>query len=298
MRVVTPPRFAPSEIRTPLLQVKTALLVANNLIITTVPSRELPRSIELVTRYNRQKRCVRTNPEISNLPSQRQHVNSRSNWHYPVYTLVVMISTGCICPGWPTRGEISRDVMARTGHELGPQKSSPNTVIPHWVDWEDGLSEEEAIAIGLWNNPAYQELLADLQVTQADIAQAAQLQNPQMTTMIPLGPKQWEFALQVPLDVLWLRPIRVAAAQLESQRVAERLVQDGLNVVRDIRVAYVDWQLAEQRAVLLKEGAALREEIATIAAGRLAAGEAAELDVSATRLDAMFGAADAVPRRA
>ena len=67
-------------------------------------------------------------------------------------------------------------------------------MIAEWVDWDDGLSEEEAIAIGLWNNPAYQELLADLQITRADIIQAAQLQNPQVTTMFPLGPKQWEFA--------------------------------------------------------------------------------------------------------
>jgi cobalt-zinc-cadmium efflux system outer membrane protein len=131
-----------------------------------------------------------------------------------------------------------------------------------WIDWKDGLSEEEATAVGLWNNPAYQELLADLQITQADIIQAAQLQNPQVITMLPIGVKQWEFALMVPLDVLWLRPIRVSAAELESHRVAERLVQDGLDVVRDVRVAYIDWQLAVQKAQLADQGAKLRSEIA------------------------------------
>ena len=154
-------------------------------------------------------------------------------------------------------------------------------------------SEEEAIAVGLWNNPAYQELLADLQITQADIIQAAQLQNPQVNTMFPVGPKQWEFALMVPLDVLWLRPIRVSAAKLESHRVAERLTQDGLNVVRDIRVAYIDWQLALQRAQLAGQGAKLRGEVARIAEARLAAGDVAELDVAAIRLDALVGTGEA-----
>ena len=63
-------------------------------------------------------------------------------------------------------------------------------MIDESVDWDDGLSEEEAVAVGLWNNPAYQELLADLQITQADIIQAAQLQNPQINSMLPVGPKQ------------------------------------------------------------------------------------------------------------
>jgi len=111
--------------------------------------------------------------------------------------------------------------------------------------------------------------------------------------MFPLGPKQWEFTLAVPLDVLWLRPIRVSAAELESNRVAERLVQDGLNIVRDIRVAYIDWQLAIERARLAEQGAWLRGDVARIAEARLDAGDVAELDVSAIRLDALVGTSEA-----
>ena len=207
--------------------------------------------------------------------------------------LCLAFAAGCICPTHHSRRHVSRDVLDRTGHDLGPTKSVCDFVIPELVDWDDGLSEEEAIALGLWNNPAYQELLADLRITRADIIQAAQLRNPQVTTMFPLGPKQWEFALMVPLDVLWLRPIRVSAAELESHRVAERLVQDGLDVVRDTRIAYIDWQLAVQRAQLAEQGANLRREIARIAEARLAAGDVGELDVSAIRLDALVGKGEA-----
>jgi cobalt-zinc-cadmium efflux system outer membrane protein len=206
---------------------------------------------------------------------------------------VCMMSVGCASPSFYGKRSVTENVATRTGHELACAKRADQIEIPGSVVWEDGLSEEEAVAVGLWNNPDYQELLADLEITRADVIQAAQLENPQITTMFPLSVKQWEFALNVPLDVLWLRPIRVAAAQLESGRVAKRLAQDGLNVVRDIRVAYIDWQLALQHAELAAQGLALRKDIARVAESRLAAGAVAELDVSAIRLEALFGEGEA-----
>lgn len=202
-------------------------------------------------------------------------------------------TTGCVVPMQHGRSHVSGEVYERTGYDLGPAKSACALIIDQSVDWSDGLSEDEAITIGLWNNPAYQELLADLEIAEADIIQAAQLQNPHVITMLPIGVKQWEFALMVPLDVLWLREIRVSAAELESHRVAQRLVQDGLNVVRDVRFAYIDWQLAVQNLQLAEQGAALRSETARIAEARLAAGDVAEADVSAVRLDALVGIAEA-----
>lgn len=204
----------------------------------------------------------------------------------------LLLAVGCAAPAPHLRCRVSGDVLDRTGYDLGPGSSVREQVFDDWVVWEDGLTEEEAVVVGLWNNPAYQELLADLDISQADIIQAAQLQNPQVITMLPIGVKQWEFALMVPLDLIWARPVRISAAELEANRVAERLAQDGLNVVRDIRVAYIDWQLAVQRAELAERGAALRNEVARVAEARLAAGDVAELDVAAIRLDALVGSGD------
>ena len=89
----------------------------------------------------------------------------------------------------------------------------------------------------------------------------------------------------VPLDVLMLRPRRVAAAQLESQRVADRLVQDGLNLVRDVRVAYTDLAQREQNLAITQEIMSLRREISRVAEARLNAGDVSELDVASTRLE-------------
>jgi len=131
-------------------------------------------------------------------------------------------------------------------------------------------------------------LLADLHISRADLIQAHQIANPQVSTLFPVGPKQWELTLLVPLDVLMLRPHRVAAAQLESHRVAQRLVQDGLNVIRDVRTAYADVVQAEQELALAQQGTELRDEMARIAKARLDAGAVSELGVSSIHLDAMF----------
>lgn len=206
--------------------------------------------------------------------------------------LCLLLVAGCAAPTPHLRCQVSGDIYTRTGYDLGPGSAVCEQVFDDWVIWEDGLTEEEAVVVGLWNNPAYQELLADLDISLADIVQAAQLQNPQVMTMLPIGVKQWEFALMVPLDLIWARPVRISAAELEASRVAERLAQDGLNVVRDIRVAYIDWQLAVQRAQLAEQGAKLRNEIARVAEARLAAGDVAELDIAAIRLDALVGSGD------
>jgi len=220
-------------------------------------------------------------------------MSARSCFCALAYVACLASASGCVCAGHYGRGHVGGEVAARTGHSLGPRKPAGNVAIPDLVSWENGLSEEEAVAVGLWNHPGYQELLADLEITRADVIQAAELRNPQLSTLFPLGPKEWEFALSVPLDVLWLRPLRVASAQLESARVAERLAQDGLDVVREVRLAYVDWQLAGQQSELAEQSSRLRAEIARIAEAKLKAGDVAELDVSAIRLDALFARGEA-----
>jgi len=177
----------------------------------------------------------------------------------------------------------------RIEQDLGPGSCPFEIALPELANFEDGLSEDEAAAIGLWNNPGFQELLADLYITRADLIQAHQLTNPQLTTMIPTGVKQWELALLVPVDVLVLRPRRVSAAQLESQRVAERLVQDGLNVVRDVRLAYVDLHLAEAQARWSQEVLERLSELARIAETRVNRGAASELEIAPIRLEARAG---------
>src|SRR5262245_21113423 len=105
------------------------------------------------------------------------------------------------------RSLVSAGLEERTGRGLGPGTGG----VPADVTLDDGLTEREAVAVALWNNPAFQEALADLQIQRAELVQAGLLSNPVLSVLFPLGPKQLEFAAKMPLEALWLRPGRVAA---------------------------------------------------------------------------------------
>ena len=197
--------------------------------------------------------------------------------------------SGCAGPAsYFGRGCVSESLDKRTGHRL-PEASCPGeTTLPEFIDFSDGLTEQEAVTLALWNSPSYQELLADLGLAGATVIEASQLTNPEFGMMFPVGVKQLEFTLAVPLESLWLRPKRVAAAELESQRVGNRLVQDGLDLVRDVRLAHADLALAQDRLRLADEAAELRGQIADLAEAQLAAGTTAELDVMTSQVDELI----------
>jgi cobalt-zinc-cadmium efflux system outer membrane protein len=155
------------------------------------------------------------------------------------------------------------------------------------------LTEDEAVALSLSNNAGFQELLVELDLARADLIVAGQLTNPEIWTVFPVGAKQFEFALNVPLEALWLRPHRISAAQWQARRIGERLVQDGLNTIRDVRTAWAELVLAHDRLRLAHDGAELRQRIANLAEARLRAGDASELELSAVRVDALLARQEA-----
>ncbi len=203
--------------------------------------------------------------------------------------LTLAFLSGCAAPWHFDRDFVSANLGERTGHGLNHPVPAFETTVPDFINWHDGITEDEAVTLALWNNAAFQQLLTDLDLTRADLIAANQLDNPSVATMFPVGTKQFELALTVPLDVLLLRPQRVAAAQLESNRVAERLVQDGLNLIRDVRQAHADLLLAQQRLQLAEEGAHMRRQVSRVAEARLRAGDVSALDISAVRIEALLG---------
>jgi len=207
-----------------------------------------------------------------------------------VASLAMLAAALAGCAGTPLyygRHAVGSQIESRTAHALVPARNPGAFSIPPGVDGDDGLREDEAVAVALWNNAAYQELLAELGLTRADVIEAAQLTNPTFSTMLPVGVKQLEFALTVPLEAVWLRPCRLAAAQRRSQATANRLVQDGLDLIRDVRLAYADLLLAEDLRQIAGENAKLRGRIAALADARVQAGSASQLDASASRIDEM-----------
>ena len=101
------------------------------------------------------------------------------------------------------------------------------------------------------------------------------------------GSSPASLALNFAADLLWQRPGRVGAAQLETQRVAESLVSRGLLVSRDAQVSYTDITLADERLRIAQEAITMRAEVARIVRDRYRVGEASELETVAPSADSL-----------
>lgn len=198
---------------------------------------------------------------------------------------VVALSLGCASTGGaPAPADLDEAIRARTaatGIRLEGQDQ-----LPPDVNLTDGLTQEESVAIALWNSPSFQATLLDLGIARADLVEAGLLRNPIFSLLFPIGPKQLEFTLQYPFEVLWQRPARVAAARLNAQAIGERLVWDALSLVAQVRSAHADAITAERRLALAMQNAELTRRLADITDARLRAGDISELEARAPRTDA------------
>jgi cobalt-zinc-cadmium efflux system outer membrane protein len=185
--------------------------------------------------------------------------------------------------GAPARTDLDAAIRDRTaaGLRLEDQPS-----LPPDVNLSDGLTQEEAVAVALWNSPSFQATLADLGIARADLVEAGLLRNPIFSLLFPWGPKQLEFTLQFPFDALIQRPRRVEAARLSAQAIGERLVWDALSLVAQVRTAHAEAITADQRAALATENAALTRRLADITEARLRAGDISDLEGRAPRSEA------------
>lgn len=210
------------------------------------------------------------------------------SWHVRLWRVWVMVAiaagTGCATMnGAPTTGDLDALIRARTAAGLRLDSTQP---LPPDVDLGDGITQEEAVAVALWNSPSFQATLADLGVARADLLDAGLLRNPILSLLFPLGPKQLEFTLQFPVDALVQRPIRVATARLNAQSIGERLVWDTLTLVAQVRTAHADAVVADRRLVLATENAAVARSLADVTDARLRAGDISDLEARAPRGDA------------
>jgi cobalt-zinc-cadmium efflux system outer membrane protein len=203
--------------------------------------------------------------------------------------------TGCSSiPCGCDRDALTADLAARSDHYLGSPASPGEIVLPNGAALEDGLVEDEAVLIALWNNAAFQELLTEIGIAQGDLIQAGLLPNPEVVYFFPVTDKPYKYALDFPIEALWLRPIRIAAAEAESYRVCQRLAQAGLDLIRDVRQAYADVLLAEQRLSVGKKVIAVREHIARLAQVRLDAGDISAQELATARIDVLAAEQDVV----
>lgn len=209
-------------------------------------------------------------------------------WQALLASLTLAVSTGCV----HTRGaRDSHDVSARVADRMGLDVATApidgSGIMPADLPLSEGLTEDDAALIALWNNAAFQELLTDLGIARGDLIQAGLLPNPELVWLFQMPSKPLRYAVDFPLEVLWLRPLRIAAAQRESERVAERLTQAALDLIRDVRQAHADAILARGRLAIAEDGVKVRGEIAAAAEKRLQTGDISGQEAATARIDGL-----------
>ena len=191
------------------------------------------------------------------------------------------------------RPVVSDSLNSRIGAGLRPEVSDEGLLVAEGLSLDDGLTESEAVAIALWNNAAFQLDLASLGFVRAELVEAGLLRNPILSLLFPLGPKQLEATAMLPIEVLFQRPRRVAISSLNLQRVTEGLVQNGLDVGREARLAHAAVLLASERSTLAQEGFKLSSAVADITESRLNAGDISALDLNLARNQARLAREEA-----
>jgi len=179
----------------------------------------------------------------------------------------------CVSP--PDGSEHVRAALSERGVAAAavPASEAPATT--------GALDEDALVALALRNNAGFRAALADLGIAEAEWLRAGGLPPVSFSMLFPLGPKQLEYAAKFPVDVIWLRPKRVAAAKRDWEATAQSVVQYGLDLVRDVRVACADRAAAQARLELASHNA--ESFYVEFAEKRFRAGALAENDVTAAR---------------
>lgn len=237
--------------------------------------------------------------EFASRRSRREHVRRQP----AVSSLIALLLLGCGASSAYDRAWVVKEVNARTGHAVGDPTNRPS--LPKNVKDVANLSEDDAVSIALWNSAAFEVELAQLGYARGDLEDAGALPNPTLAFLFPMGPRQLEFSVLYPLSALLHRPYRVAAAKLEVERTAHALVQTGLDLMRDVRIAYADLVLAGARVELRAAMAVTWGRIASIARARTKAGDIPAVEAAAADADAVVASdlakraeADAIVARA
>jgi outer membrane protein, heavy metal efflux system len=157
----------------------------------------------------------------------------------------------------------------------------------------DYLSEQDAVLSALAQNPGFKAQLSDLNLANAEIDQASQLANPSLFYAFGAANKPYRYAIEFPIEALWLRPIRTRQIQYQAQVTQHQLLQAGFNLIRDTRVAYAQAVIAAERQARLQQAFQLQQSIADLVKKREQLGDIGTQEVLLAENEALLSGRDA-----
>ena len=203
-----------------------------------------------------------------------------------VVPLAVLAHACASNPPSPTYSSVGSGITERSGINASSLAATTAWTMPAGTSLDDGVTEDEAIAVALWNNPDFHVALTELGIARADLITAGMIRNPILSLLFPWGPKQFEMTLNWPIEMLWQRPRRIADARLNGEAVAQTLVAHGLRLVADVRLAFADVEAANRSLAIATGQTAVAQKLADISSARLRAGDISEFEARLAATDA------------
>jgi outer membrane protein, heavy metal efflux system len=154
------------------------------------------------------------------------------------------------------------------------------------------LSEHEAVMLALQQNPAFKAQLSELNLANADVKQANQLANPSLFYAFSAANKPYRYAIDFPIEAIFLRPIRLKQMQAQAQATQYQLMQSGFTLIRDTRLAYAQAVIATEKRERLKQALQLHQTIATLTSTREQLGDISAQDTLLSQNEALLAARD------
>jgi cobalt-zinc-cadmium efflux system outer membrane protein len=145
------------------------------------------------------------------------------------------------------------------------------------------LTAEGAVQVAFLNNPTLQATFEEIGISQADLAQAARVANPEVSGFVRFpsdGPgRNTEFSLVQNVFDIFIQPLRkkVAAAELEQTKL--RVANEVLGVAAEVKEAFFTLQARQQlveRLVVVRD---LTETAADFARKQHEAGTIGDLEL-------------------
>ncbi|HEX3929052.1 MAG TPA: TolC family protein [Gemmatimonadales bacterium] len=141
------------------------------------------------------------------------------------------------------------------------------------------LTRAAAVAAALAHSPRLAVAVADSSAAAARRVTAGALTNPNVVASYTKDVPQYHVAAEVPVDFLWLRGLRVDAAQAGIVAAANRSALARATVALDADTTYTRALAAAAHARLSASNAVAADSVRRIAVARRDAGDASDLDV-------------------
>jgi cobalt-zinc-cadmium efflux system outer membrane protein len=148
------------------------------------------------------------------------------------------------------------------------------------------ITRDSAFALALAHGSRAAIASATARSASARVRAAGALTNPLLTASYSKSVPQYHAILDIPLDFLTLRGLRVASARSASEAAELRLAFERAAIRLDVDTSYTIAAARRARAALSLRNAADAESLLTVASVRRSAGDASDLDVDVASINA------------